>query len=258
MIIKKYNSFIFTHIPKCGGSSFRKYILDAGLSNKIANHQIYTPGLNGVENDKNIRQLSKVERDQFREKKVKILADHSMFGVNQRYKLGLPNPFLYVLFRHPVKRIISHYNFFHFNQGHGNCKGIQINDLKISKLENILVELSNLQVRYLTGIDKNTGSNVNNHTLLTAISALERYYACFGILEKLEQSISILRQYAPDWLRFKQNFPVVNKNKKNNYFKPNKLVVEKIEQFNQIDIKFYEYAVKLFDLRYSAFYKSHF
>ena len=211
MIIKKYDSFIFTHIPKCGGSSFRKYILDASLDNHIPKEKVYLPGLNNLGNDKNIGQLSEQELLAFRKKKIKVLADHSMFGVNLRHRLGLPNPFLYVLFRHPINRIISHYNFFHFNQGHGNCKGIQINDLKISKLENILVDLSNLQVRYLTGIDKNTGSNVNNLTLLTAISALERYYACFGILEKLEQSISILRQYTPNWLPFEQNFPVVNK-----------------------------------------------
>jgi len=255
MVIKKYDSFIFTHIPKCGGSSFRKYILDAGLSNKIPNHKIYTPGLNGVENDKNIRQLSKVERNQFRKKKVKVLADHSMFGVNQRYKLGLPNPFLYVLFRQPVARIISHYNFFHFNQGHGNCKGIQINDLKISKLENILVELSNLQVRYLTGIDKNTGSNVTNHTLLTAISALERYFACFGILERLEESITILRQYAPDWLRFKYDFPKVNVNKKKSYLEPNNKTIAKIKEYNQFDLQLYDYALRLFDLRKEMFVK---
>ena len=250
MVIKKYHSFIFTHIPKCGGSSFRKYILDTGLANNIPNDKIYAPGLNGVHNNKNIQRLTEVELRKFRKKKVKILADHSKFGVNQQYKLGLPNPFLYVLFRDPVKRILSHYNFFHFDQGHGNCKGIQINDLEVDKLEKVLVGLSNLQVRYIAGL---TGSTVNSHTLLKAISVLERYYACFGILEKLEDSMFFLKQYAPEWLQFNQDFPIVNKNKKNKYDEPNKFVVEKIKNFNQIDIEFYDYVTKLFELRQEAF-----
>ena len=216
----------------------------------INGNQIHSPGLNDLPNNKNINQLSNEELIKLRKKGLRILADHSMFGINQRAKLGLPKPFLYVLFREPIERIISHYNFFYYRLGYSGCKGIPIEELPNKKLEFILQDLSELQVRYLTGVEKNTGSNVTERTFQQAIYNLENFYACFGILERIEDSMKVLKEIAPSWIGLSQKFPVVNKNnsKKGNQFPAR--IIEKLKGYNYLDFKLYDYVNKLFNLNY--------
>ena len=90
---KTYDSFIFTHIPKCGGTSFRKLINDSALASGIADEQLYIPGFNDLENDKNIDQLKGKEKESFMGSSYKVIAAHSKFNLHKEYNLTFSNPF---------------------------------------------------------------------------------------------------------------------------------------------------------------------
>lgn len=207
-------------------------------------------------NEKNIGQLSPEELVSLRKKSIKILADHSMFGINQRAKLGMNKPFNYILFREPIDRIISHYNFFYYKLGYSGCKGIPIEKLPSKKLGFILQDLSELQVRYLTGIEKNTGNNITEKTYEQAIYNLENYYACFGVLDKLGESLAMLRKLLPNWLKLEDHFPLVNKNPINKRMKTDASVISKIKHYNQLDLDLYKHVIKKFDLKYKNLIES--
>jgi len=74
-----FDSFIFSHIPKCGGSSFRKFIFDSSLKSEIDVKKIHIPGEGGVLHSKNLPNLEEAELKSLKLQKVKIIADHSKF-----------------------------------------------------------------------------------------------------------------------------------------------------------------------------------
>ena len=148
----EYDSFVFTHIPKCGGSSFRKLIYQSAINSKISEDQIYIPGEGKVKHDANLNQLDTEQLSALQKQKVKILADHTKFLPETYKALGMQNPFVFTIFRNPKQRFISHYNFFYKKVGLGNCKGVAIKDLPEQKLIRIIKTLSNVQCAYILGI----------------------------------------------------------------------------------------------------------
>ena len=253
MTIKAYDTFIFSHIPKCGGSSFRRYIVESCILSNIDPAKVYAPGINGVKTDKNIPQLTPKELDVLRTKKLKVIADHSLFAVHRRYKLKMPTPFFYTIFREPVERFVSHYNFFYYKLGYANCKGISLNELDNVKLARVIRSVADLQVNYVTNTPTDKGK-ANKQRYLMAIQNLERYYACFGLLNDMKRSLAILDRYSPDWIAWKQGFPTENRNVGNKgvtEIKPK--IVTQIQEINKFDMYLYEFAEKLFDLRYDAY-----
>jgi len=251
MTIRDYDTFIFSHIPKCGGSSFRKYVIESCVASDIAPERVYAPGFNGIKNNKNISQLEPVELKALRNTDLKVVADHSKFNVHRRYRLGMTKPFYYTIFREPVARFISHYNFFYYKMGYGNCKGVSLNDLDEPKRREIMTTLANLQVNYVANNIKNP-INVEHYKL--AIYNIERHYACFGLLKDMEKSLEILDKYAPEWVQWKKNFPMENKNPGNKgkaEIKPE--IVRQIQEINEYDMRLYDFVEKLFYLRYQAY-----
>lgn len=253
MTIKEYDTFIFSHIPKCGGSSFRKYIVESCIASNIDPARVYAPGINGIKNDKNIPQLTPEELEDLRGKNLKVVADHSLFAVHRKYKFKMAKPFYYTIFREPVERFMSHYNFFYYKLGYANCKGVSINELDNVKRARVIRSIADLQVNYVTNTLTDKGK-ANKKRYLQAIYNLEKYYACFGMLNEMGKSLAILERYSPDWITWRQGFPTENKNAGNKGVKDIKPeIIAQIQEINKFDMYLYEFAQKLFHLRYEAY-----
>lgn len=244
--MKQFDSFIFTHIPKSGGTSFREFFYKAGLQNNIKKTEMHVPGVGGISNNKNISQLSDEELIQFRNDKIKILADHSRFNVHANYFLNMYNPFYYTTLREPVSRFISHYNFFHKNLGYHDLKGVDINDLPMAKLEELVNLLSNLQIIYCVNTPKPRGWEIDEAGLAQAKFNLEKVYGSFGILEQANRSVEVLKNAAPKWLVINDKLPEKNKNSAPKS-EVSPAIIEKIKEKNFYDLKFYEFGLKLFE-----------
>ncbi len=251
-----YDSFIFTHIPKCGGTSFRKYINDAALASGINKEEIYIPGFNGLGNNKNIINLPKAEISQIRQKPIKILANHAYFNVHKEYELNIQNPFYYTILREPVARFVSHYNFFYYKNGYDDCKGISLNDLPEEKLLKLLQLLSNIQVKYLSNIKHIKIVGYDNMLKLAKYNLLYEYPA-FAILEDMELSLTILQQETPsDLLQFSEKFPVQNSYSKKSKEPIAEPILEKIRAYNAYDIELYNFGKKHIEKRSFALAES--
>ncbi len=241
-----YNSFIFTHIPKCAGTSFRKYIYNISVLNGIEKKKIYIPGTFDIPNNKNISQLSKEECNALAKRSVKVLADHSKYKEHLQHKITIEKPFYYTILREPVNRFISHYNFFYFKDGNKKFKNKSLNEIKEDDLKEVLNQLANLQMNYLANIKFFRSFGLEN-VLKVAKYNLQHEYACFGILEKMEASVDLLKENLPKWLSSKEtSFPIVNSNKQGTTDIDPK-IIELIKEYNQYDIELYKFALLIFE-----------
>ena len=278
---KEYGSFIFTHIPKCGGTSFREYIYHTALDNGIEKSKIHVPGYGGLSNQKNISQLDKEELNHFRRSQKMVLAAHCKFGVHEEFKLNMADPFYYILLREPVGRFISHYNFFHRRLGYRNMKGIHLNDLDKDALQEMLERMANIQLTHLINgvnfvksrqpfliklagygkrcaravsfgklfVPKPVGIKADPAWLDEAERLLGEVYGAFGVLEKMEASLQLLRASAPSWLQF-TDMPFPEKNEGTKIGGDNPIredIIEAIKHYNRFDIMLHEMASRMLD-----------
>lgn len=241
---KPFDSFIFTHIPKCGGVSFRRFIYEAALQSNISTENIYIPGENYLHINKNLLQLSARELKRFRQKKIQLLGNHSYFNTHLLYDLpNFKSPFYYTILREPIDRFISHYNFFNYKNGNQGCKGIALSDLPTEKLITIAKKLGNVHTRYISGIDQLSDFGETD-ALAIAKHNLEYGYADFSILENIETDLIYLSNKSPEWLTIRPtDFPKMNQNQLK--FPLEAKVLEIIKQYNQLDVALYAYAVSL-------------
>ena len=240
---QNYESFIFTHIPKCGGTSFRQYINEAALASGIKANKIYVPGFNGLSNDKNLPQLSESELDDIKGNKYKILANHSKYGEEISLGLTFDKPFYFTILRDPVKRFISHYHFFYYKLGYKGCKGITIDKLPEAKFEKLLADLSNIQVGYLSNIKFNKVVGLDNVLKISKYN-LKYEFNAFGLVEDMETCLKDLEKKLPKWISFSGDFPVLNTSNSKKVDLPEE-VIEKIKEANQYDIELYEFGKDL-------------
>ena len=236
---EKPTTFIFTHIPKCGGTSFRQFINETALNSGIKKEAIYIPGFNGLPNDKNIGQLNEMECQLLKQRDLKILANHSKFEAHTAMGISLEKPFYFTLLREPISRFISHYNFFYFKQGLDGCKNIPLDELPTAKQQGLIEKLANLQVIYLA--NGTIGMEADNAALLKkAQYNLENIYGAYGLLEEMENAIKQLQVVGPTWLKWSINFPFLNKNKA--YPTISKETIELIKKANKWDLALYDWA----------------
>lgn len=240
---KKYDNFIFTHIPKCGGTSFRKYINDSAIEANIDTEKIYIPGFNGLANNKNLNQLNKSEIQKLKSKNIKIFANHTKYGELKNYGFKLENSFNFTILRNPIERFVSHYHFFYFLNGYDDCKGVKLNDLNNNKLIKLLDLLSNIQVSYISNIKHKKIVGLEN-MLKIAKYNIEYEFDLFGTIENLKPTLNNLREIQPMNLNFKNDFPLLNRSQ-SKIDGISKKIIALIKEANEVDMKFYEFAINM-------------
>jgi len=247
----QYDTFVFNHIPKCGGTSFRALLNESALKSNVPVEEIFIPGFNGLEEDKNIDQLSIREKAVLRRKKKRIFACHSRFDVAKTYKLPFGNIFYFTILRDPVKRFLSHYNFFYYKHGYMDCKGILLNDLTEDKLAFLLEDLSNIHCKYLAAYRARDIYIVRwENVFRVAKYNLQYEYASFGILEEMDEMIPGINKMLPEWLTLERALPSSNtqKYKKSQQeIKPE--ILERIQEHNRLDIELYNFAKDYFKFK---------
>jgi len=243
-------SFIFTHIPKCGGSSFRSFIYEMALGSNIPKEALYIPGYGGVVGGKDLQTLTEEDRNAiWGRNPLKVLADHCKYQENHPFISKMPQPFYYTLLREPITRFISHYYYFYHKLGQDGYQGVPLEALSPRELEAILVKQRNVQCRYLSGVKKPDKLGWD-HALASAKQNLDQTFAAFGILEQIEKSIELLNQQLPGWLTPKNDFPMLKKNPMRQPVPP--AVLKQIRQHHTIDLALYDFAVELFEKKYNT------
>jgi len=243
----KYDAFIFTHIPKCGGSSFRNYIFKSALEAGIEESKMHIPGEGGLGHDKNIKALNDPELELLNSRKITVIADHSKYRIHVDKKLEhIKAPFYFTILREPVERFISHYNFFYKKLNYANCKDLQFQNLDRKKKIQILNSLENLQVSYLSP-SKTPKRKCNKNDFKYALNLLGGDRMNFGLLEDMNSTIEILSASMPSWLLLKNSFPFLNKNKSALSDLP-KEDIELIGRYHKFDIDLYDFAKSKFQL----------
>ena len=247
---KPYDSFIFTHIPKCGGSSLRAMFYEAAKLSSIDESQIHIPGEGNIPSSKNLPNLTTEELNKIQQKKIKILADHSKYNTHVRHGLKkIENPFYFTVLRDPVDRFISHYNFFHFKLGYGGLKGKTLDELNPLRRTQLIQSLANLQISYIVGGIKRN-NDISKAVCDRAIKILVSKFHSIGILEDLEKSIDLLYKKSPRWLTYPDIIPKRNVNKLNTKkILPNEQIIEEIKEANKLDYILYEFAQHLLNTK---------
>lgn len=240
---KEYGSFVFTHIPKCGGTSFRKYINDAAIDSGLKLDNIYIPGFNELDNDKNIPQLDENEIKTLQKKELKILANHCKYGEDTAMGIKLESPFNFTILRDPVKRFISHYHFFYYTLGYNDCKGVSLDKLNDKKLEVLLDKLGNIQVGYISNIKFKKVVGLENMLKICKYN-IHYEFDAFGVVEDMKTTLHFLKKQCPSWLKLTGTFPTLNTSNSKKVNLPDGIIA-RIEEANKYDIELYQFSKNL-------------
>jgi len=242
---KPFDSFIFTHIPKCGGSSLRAMFYEAAKLSGLDESKIHIPGEGNVPPSKNLPNLTPPELSNIQKRKIKILADHSKFNTHIKHGLKkIENPFYFTVLRDPVDRFISHYNFFHYKLGYGDLKGTPLDQLKPKRRTQLIQSLTNIQISYLIGGPKT--KVITKAQCDRAMKIIVGKFHSIGILEEMDTSIDLLVEKSPKWLTYPDVVPLRNVNKLNTKkILPSEKIIEEIKEANALDYILYDFAKHL-------------
>ena len=229
---------IFTHVPRSGGITLNSIFKAHFLKYKYFDFYVNESQGNVEKSMKEFEVLSPQQK-----KKLIFLTGHINWGIHEYYT----NQCTYItLFRNPVTRIISYYNYVLKNSSHFLHNTIIQNNIKLKNLleANISIEFDNMQVRQISGIKNIKCGNCEAYMLEKAIDNLDKYYPVFGINEMFDHSLLLFKKY----FGFTEPFyRILNYSKVKEVKVISDEIVEIIKKTNYLDIKFYEYAKNKFD-----------
>jgi len=242
----QYDSFIYTHIPKCGGTSFRYFLNESAKMSGIPRSKRYIPGYNWLSVEKDYHRLNRRKQSRFHDKNYKVVAMHVEYGWHMSAASYMKVPFYYIILRNPLNRVISHYQFFNKGKGRKGVKGIDIMQLDRNKLNEVLATSANLSIMYVLG-KSIKGGEATSMMKDDALDNLLHRYNDFGILEESDKSISSLVKNWPHWLSSTRSLDHRNKTLiKRAGDSLSQEVKEMIEEHNRFEIEFYNTAKALF------------
>lgn len=224
---------IFQHIPKAGGTTFHAILEKVYQKGVIHDIEVKAGKLTVNE----FTELSAHQRNQ-----IDLLKGHMPYGLHNYFSRDKVK--YITLFRHPVKRIISHYFYVlrtpvHYLYKEVVGKKMTLQEYALSDLTN---ELDNGQVRLL--VEGNTPLNEMNEKILEkALENLKTQFITFGIVEKFDESLLLFKEKL-NW----ENYPYyrkLNVTKQKPYVADD--VKAAIEERNQYDMILYKTARQWFE-----------
>lgn len=225
---------IFLHIPKAGGTT-----LNGIINQQYAKHTTFR--FNSITAWQTINDLPQPQRQSLR-----LIRGHFAFGLHQ----FLPCHAIYfTLLRDPVARFISHYHYVHRSPGvkaHEQVRSISLEEY----VETMGAEKGNLQTRLLFGlseVSKPTPENI----IATVKQNLDRHFRVVGLVERFDETL-VLLQRAFGWrspVYVRQNVTLAAEK---NQAEISQATLQKIKQYNAMDLELYEYGLQKFEQQIAA------
>lgn len=238
---------LFLHIPKTAGSTLRS-ILQLQYKNR---HAIFLKGSDPVLSFNDWLDNNTLEH-------IDLLFGHIDFGIHKNFT----NEVEYVtMLRHPLNRIVSHYNYVKRESNHYLHSKVIDNNLSLKQfVENgYSLELNNGMVRVLIGAGgshKNEYSKYNipygkceNWMLKEAKENIKQYFKMVGLQEEFEKSIVMLKRTL-NWNTFK---PYVSQNRAIKKYKQlDEDTYNVIRKYNELDFQLFEYVQDSFKNKWDS------
>ena len=224
------NPWIFSHIPKTAGTSLESYLSQGFELKDILN--INAPDLN------NLPQCIylKNKYPKF------ITGHHPIHGL--LFQL-LPNQKIVhlTMMRHPIRRVISYYNYIATREYHALHK--QIKDLSFDAfLEQDLVELHNGQAKRLAGLLHSNSDIKDSDLYFKSKYTVDNCYSLVGVTECFKQFTEVIAKKSG--IAMKQ-LPTINQSiTKVQITDLSQQQLSNIKRNNKVDIQLYEYVKSKF------------
>lgn len=229
---------IFTHVPRSGGTTLVSVM---GRQYKKDDQFFFYVREKSGNTDEALAEFSNMPES--RRMQMKLLQGHTSFGIHEDYK-----DYTYItLLRDPVERVISYYYYILKLPGHYLHNILMANKMKLEGFADsgLSAELDNIQTRQISGIHLKSHEKCDRHMLETAKHNLISYYKIFGITERFDETLLLLRQH------FGWNYPfytplnIIQNKPGRDQITPRALAL--IEKTNSFDIELYTFAVEKFN-----------
>jgi hypothetical protein len=228
MDLPKNIEFIFYHIEKCGGSSFREAFNNYFLNFYKQKH-IFIPEKNGnikinfvPENIETIKKNKSISYNN-----LKVILSHIRYSYFPT--LNIRVPLKITVIRNPVDRLISHYYFFQYKQN--NCQMI---DLPKEEFDNFC--------RFHCSHITNSMGCLNADNVVDKSLCEERIkeFSFIGLLENIDKDIIIINDLLNTYYKCDYTIVVPHKNAtKNVSIKYHLALKKRVEEFCGNDMFFY-------------------
>jgi hypothetical protein len=237
---------VFIHIPKCGGSTFVGLLMDSvkqqNFDPSAPSHKIDVVG------NTQIMHIDFNSND-------RIFKAPSIFDSNRNQEFHEKK--LFMLFRDPVERIISEFNFqYHILNGkNGDQKAAILSKLKQkpNSLEEYIghKETQNYQTKFLLGRALGNSQKVQNSDLEIIIQTIEKLPIYCGITDQYASFLNLFQEKTGVKLKKKV---LVRKKTPFLYHAPiSEETKKRIIALNAIDFALYEYIKDSIRLNNSRF-----
>jgi hypothetical protein len=188
----RFQSYIFLHIPKTGGTTLYRII-----DNQFDRSVIYFlgPSSNIAKNMSDFKKLP-IELRQ----RIKLLKGHMLF--NTRPDEYMPEPCTYItLLREPIDRVISTYYYILEHHEHYFHKHLTSNKIDLKAfVQSNHPAVNNMQTYLLSSfnpalLEKLDVKNYPWESLLeSAMTNIEQHFAVTGVLEEYEEFLILLKK----------------------------------------------------------------
>lgn len=224
------NKIVFLHIAKAGGTTLRRV-----FKQMYSESEIYEIVSRGKMTRQNIEKFINIpEKDKVN---IKLLMGHYSYGIHQYLS---PKAKYVSMLRHPVKRVVSGYNYAKSNPNHflyQKTKSITISDfLQLPEVR----EDRNRMVQRIAGVEWN---ELNDDAFAVAKNNIEKNFIALGIMECFNDSLLLFKKVL-NW----REYPVYIRSNTTSVPKAqiHSEEIDKIEKLYHLDLKLYNWAYQRF------------
>ncbi len=246
-IHEKVYSIVFLHIPKTAGTSFTSFLIE---HLKLNPEEVYNVGQRGkthIQGNINFINLNEEEKERY-----KLICGHVEYLLLNNIEYNI---FSLTLLRNPIDRIVSIYYYILNNNKHHLHRIVKKNNMSIPMVmkSGLWVELNNEMVRRLIGALNVPYGRCNYKMLDMAKHNLKNKIDLFGFQNRFDEFINIFSQI------FKINkltYKFLNKTPNRKAIKElDEESIESIKRYNPLDIELYNYALELYEKKFSIYIK---
>lgn len=241
MIFKKTRFYIFQHIPKTAGTSFRQYILQVFGPKRVL--LIYPE-------DPYCRYSNVIAKPEKQLKQYDAFFGHMHFGLH-RYLPGRARYFTFL--RDPLDRVVSNYQHHRTRPGAPFHEHIKARNMGLEAFvcSGLTVETDNLMTRAISGIARELPYGQCDERLLeVAIRNLRDHYEEVLFVEDMQVSLARLKKSLPRSARSrmrKESMPLLNANAQSSEEQALSTAMrDLLHEKNSLDVRLYEFACNLF------------